>query len=230
MKKLNEKKILIDSSSLVESFDYKQNEKGEKIMFIEGLFSKSDVVNGNRRNYPKAVLKYAINEMLPRIKKRSVTGELGHPDERLETIPEREAILITEISWDDVKGEAWGVCEVLNYGPGSHGFMLEKRIERKIPTGISSRATGSLSNSDVQGVSMVNEDLEIYCYDVVCEPSNPGSWLNLKEGKWLNLNEAMLYEKVLEESKKCPGKNTMDRDCKKLLYQYFDEAIKNATR
>ncbi len=213
-----DKKLIIDFSSILEGYDYTTiNEK--KVMSFHGLFSKADVVNGNNRTYPEVVLKCAVNKLLPAISERRITGELGHPAERMETLPDMESHLIVELNWNGLSKEASGRAEVLNYGPGSKGFLLEQRFLHKVKTGLSSRGSGSLRSTAVPGVQEVCEDLEFITYDVVCDPSSPGSWMDIKEAK--------LYEQVLRESKKQVGSYTFDREFKKILHAYIDVAGQN---
>lgn len=213
--------VMTDFSSLCESFDYKT--QGEnKVMVLEGLFSKADVVNGNKRMYPSPVLKMACNKLIPKVNERAVTGELGHPADRLESLPQLESHVITEVVWNEAKKEVYGKAEVLNYGPGTMGHILEQRILHKIKTGISSRACGSVENTEVPNVVRVCEDLEIFTYDIVTEPSSPGSWVSLKE--------ALLYENLVHELKKMPGCATFDQSCKKLLREYIDREFAKADK
>jgi len=207
-------KLLIDFASLLEGHSYIKGKDGQQVMTLEGLFSKAEVVNGNNRTYPAPILKRAIDLLMPKVNERSVTGELGHPADRIESLPQLESHLISSLRWDDGSKEVWGLLEVLNYGPGSMGYLLEQRILHKVKTGISSRATGSTEPTEVSGVVQVCEDLRVATYDIVTDPSNPGSWVGLKE--------ARLYEQVLAESRKQVGNLTMDVNFKKALFEYFD--------
>jgi hypothetical protein len=207
-------KLLIDFASLLEGHTYIKGKDGQDVMTLEGLFSKAEVVNGNRRTYPAPILKRAIDRLCEKVNDRAVTGELGHPADRIESLPQLESHLITRLTWVDPGKEVFGLLEVLNYGPGSMGYLLEQRILHKVKTGISSRATGSTEPTEVSGVVRVCEDLAIATYDIVTDPSNPGSWVGLKE--------ARLYEQVLQESQKQVGNRTMDADFKKLIFAYFD--------
>jgi hypothetical protein len=220
MNHTGKKEILCEQVSIIEGYKYVNESGGDKIMFLEALLSKAEVVNGNKRTYPKPVLKSAFNKIYEKIKSRSVTGELGHPEKRLETLPQYESHLVSEANWDESTGEIIGTLEVLNYDKGSPGYILEQRIKHRVRTGVSSRGCGSIEDSEIPGVSRVCEDLEIVTWDIVTEPSNPGSWVDLRE--------AVLYEQLLVEAKKISGQKTLDRDLKKLLHEYIDISIENS--
>jgi hypothetical protein len=50
-----------------------------------------------------------------------------------------------------------------------------------VTLGISSRALGSVRES--QGKTIVEDDLQLICFDIVSEPSTKGAFLGLSESK-----------------------------------------------
>ena len=66
--------VFEDTKSLIA-----EKESGEKDYYIEGIFLQGEVVNGNKRNYPMAVLDKAVEEYQPMIDAKRALGELNHP-------------------------------------------------------------------------------------------------------------------------------------------------------
>jgi hypothetical protein len=107
-------------------------------------------------------------------------GELDHPAES--TVPElKNAAMTIEDIW--YKGtEVWGRIKLLNAfmpetAPGkmARGIVLNGKT-----LGISSRALGSVYQ-DQNGYDVVEDDLEIICWDLVSRPSTYDANLRLAE-------------------------------------------------
>lgn len=152
---------------------------GSPILLKRVLLQKADAENRNRRIYPKPVLERVIdkynNEM---VKTRRALGELDH---RTSMVVELKNVshIITEMWWED--DSVYGNVEILDSEEFPSGRIAAGLIRRKIPVGISSRALGSVSESN--GISRVNDDLALSCFDLVSYESTIGSTLNpLNEG------------------------------------------------
>ena len=85
------------------------------------------------------------------------------------------------------------------------GKTLRALVEGGCAIGISSRGTGSVMEQG--GKSIVQEDFELVCFDVVSEPSTPGAFMmreakdfGLKENKNIFLN---FFTKIKIFKKKC---------------------------
>jgi len=61
------------------------------------------------------------------------------------------------------------------------GKILESLVNDGVTLGISSRALGSVHES--QGKTIVEEDLQLICFDIVSEPSTNGAFMSLAESK-----------------------------------------------
>ena len=85
---------------------------------------------------------------------------------------------IVDIYWDG--NTVMGKIEIL---PTPSGNILKALLESNIKLGVSSRGMGSLQeNSD--GLLEVQDDFDLFCWDFVSTPSNPGSYMTtLNEGK-----------------------------------------------
>lgn len=60
------------------------------------------------------------------------------------------------------------------------GQVLRSLVDSGVKLGISSRGLGTVS--DTGGVSEVNDDFQLICFDFVSEPSTPGAFM-VKEAK-----------------------------------------------
>ena len=76
----------------------------------------------------------------------------------------------------------YGKVEIL---PTPSGKIIEALISRKCKPGISSRALGSLQREN--NVNVVQDDLQIICWDFVSEPSTPGAFM-MAEAKQYDAN------------------------------------------
>ena len=71
-----------------------------------------------------------------------------------------------------------GKIEVLDTPSGK---ILKELVKSGVKLGISSRGLGS-TKSDNKGNTIVEDDFQLICFDMVSEPSTPGAFV-LKEGK-----------------------------------------------
>ena len=60
------------------------------------------------------------------------------------------------------------------------GKILRSLVERGCAIGISSRGMGSVTENN--GQTIVEDDFQLICFDVVSEPSTPGAFM-MKEAK-----------------------------------------------
>lgn len=173
------------------NFDIKV-EKDDKKLYITGLFSSAEKKNNNGRIYPKSILEREISKLQVGCKDKTVLGELSHPTERAETLFEKAAIMIEDLSW---KGnDVYGKAKVLNT---PNGFILRGLIKDGVKVGISSRGLGEV-NED----GSVKDSLKLLTYDMVQNPSNIGSWVNgIYEGKEFNLIDVKKSELSEEEKR-----------------------------
>lgn len=175
-------------------------EDPKKSLYLTGLFSSANKKNQNGRIYPKEILMREVDKLSESISNNSCYGEAGHPIDRAETLPERIAIMVEDLSWknDDVYGKA----KVMRKTP--HGSVIAGVIEENGRLGISSRGLGTVNEE----TNEVNEDFRLLTYDSVTSPSNYGSWVDgILEGVEFNLpdtSKQISYEdvkKVMNENK-----------------------------
>ena len=89
---------------------------------------------------------------------------------------------MTDIWMDGNK--VMGKLEVL---PTPAGDILKGLVNAGVKIGISSRGLGSVRES--LGGTMVNEDFQLICFDVVQEPSTPGAFIGPSTRVSFGMNE-----------------------------------------
>lgn len=140
-------------------------------IYMVGIIQKGDTPNRNGRIYPFEILKRECERYLNEdIKDGQSYLELDHPAES--TVPElKNAAATLEDIW--YKGlEIWGKVKILNAYASAGDPALKARniILNEKTLGISSRALGSVYQGE-QGYDIVEDDLEIICWDLVSKPS-----------------------------------------------------------
>jgi len=167
---------------------------GSPMLLKRVLLQKADAENRNRRKYPKPVLERVIDKYNDEmVKTRRALGELDH---RSSMVVELKNVshIITEMWWED--DSVYGNVEILDSEEFPSGRIAAGLIRRKIPVGISSRALGSVSESN--GISTVNDDLALSCFDLVSYESTIGSTLNpLNEGFSVADNKFAKFDDIL---------------------------------
>jgi len=158
---------------------------------LKGILQKADTLNQNGRIYPKNILEREIDNYQKYILEHRATGQLDHPDDSV--------VALKEISHNIIKtwwegNVVWGMLEVLHT---PNGNILQQLLEDGIKLGISSRGVGSTEKDG--DYSIVQDDFQLICWDMVNEPSTPGAFMlpehaaYMPEGKELKLNDAF-YE------------------------------------
>ena len=80
-----------------------------------------------------------------------------------------------------------GKLEVL---PTPSGDILKGLVNAGVKIGISSRGLGSVRES--REGTLVNEDFQLICFDIVQEPSTPGAFVGVRRS--YSMNEGMTKE------------------------------------
>ena len=149
-----------------------------RAFYLTGILQKGNTENGNRRKYPTHVLEREMKNYEMLIKQRRAYGELDHPDTSVVDL--KNASHMVTRYW--MEGEkVMGVIKLLETPAGE---IVKGIIRSGGQIGISSRGLGSVVNES-NGVSMVQEDFQLICFDIVADPSTPGAFMNPKR-----INEA----------------------------------------
>jgi len=160
-------------------------------LLVEGVLATAEVKNGNGRYYSKDLWEREMNKYAELVEQRRSMGELDHPESSVVNL-KNVSHLISDFWWDG--DNVMGKIEIL---PTPSGNILKELIGHGVTVGVSSRGMGSLQ--DRGGVMEVQDDFELLCWDFVSTPSNPGSFMTLKEGKENNINQYAKANSIVTE-------------------------------
>jgi len=138
-------------------------------VFLVGVCQKAGTKNGNGRIYKKETLQREVENYQKAISERRSLGELDHPDDSVVNL-KNCSHLITKMWWDG--DSVMGKIEVLDTPSGQ---VLKELVKSNIKLGISSRGLGSVKQQD--GNTIVEDDFQLICFDMVSDPSTPGAYL-----------------------------------------------------
>lgn len=174
---------------------------------IKGIGITADVVNGNGRRYPTAVLRAAIDELNTHLHESAgqgrfipLLGEAEHPSDKPSGRPNLAETVVrwTEILFDGTEVLLEG--KVLETSKGKDILAL---LEGGVLPGISQRGYGE-AKTIKEGGQTVEEitALTITGYDLVLEPSDPEARITIlesvEEDKTMNIEE---LKKLIAENK-----------------------------
>lgn len=150
---------------------------------LDVVLQKYGVQNANGRIYPESVLKREVNKYQKLIDSRMALGECNHPAESTIDLG-RISHNIIECHWENhtlvgkiefnlTEGfRRYGICSSL-------GDTCANLIINGYKIGVSSRGIGTVENR--LGKTIVCDDFELLCWDIVATPSTPGSYIGHKE-------------------------------------------------
>ena len=138
-------------------------------MMLSGLMQCAETKNGNGRVYPKAILEREIENYSRLVSQNRALGELDHPDSSVINLA-NASHMVTKIWMEG--NECKGTIRVLNTPSGA---ILRSLVESGCQLGISSRGMGSVRESN--GVTLVEDDFQLICFDMVSDPSTPGAFM-----------------------------------------------------
>ena len=141
----------------------------EGACILSGVMQMSETQNGNGRVYPHKILMREVNNYMKMVDERRALGELDHPDTSVINLA-NASHLVTAIWMEDNK--CMGKIEVLNTPSGR---VLQELVKAGCKLGISSRGMGSVTERN--GVTMVEDDFQLICFDMVSDPSTPGAFM-----------------------------------------------------
>jgi len=147
-------------------------------MMLTGKLQEADVQNGNGRVYPMTVMEREVQKYKALVEDRRALGELDHPDSSIINLV-NVSHMVTEV-WMDGPS-VMGKLKVLETPSGQ---ILKALVESGVKTGISSRGMGSVREQ--MGKTIVEDDFQLICFDIVSEPSTPNAFMSLQENKLMN--------------------------------------------
>jgi len=137
--------------------------------YLSGLMQMSETKNGNNRVYPAAILEREVNNYKKMVRERRALGELDHPEDSVINL-KNASHLVVDIWMDGNK--CMGKIEVLNTPSGN---ILKNLVDSGVKMGISSRGMGSIREEN--GRTIVEDDFQLICFDMVSDPSTPGAFM-----------------------------------------------------
>ena len=143
-------------------------------MILSGRMQTCGVRNGNGRVYARPILEREVKNYSRIVQERRALGELDHPEDSVVNL-KNASHMVTDLWWDG--NDVMGKVQVLNTPSGQ---CLRSLVESGVKLGISSRGLGTVTEKN--GVSEVNDDFQLICFDFVSEPSTPGAFM-IKEAK-----------------------------------------------
>ena len=153
-------------------------------MMLSGVMQMADTVNGNGRIYPYNVLMKELKNYQKIVKEKRALGELDHPEDSVINL-KNASHMVTDVWWQN--NDVMGKVQVLNTPSGR---ILQDLVGSGVTLGISSRGLGSVHESN-NGQSVVEDDFQLICFDIVSEPSTTNAYLALSESRQRELqNEA----------------------------------------
>ena len=155
--------LSVDKNILKES-----KEKYGKLI-LKGIIQRANTLNQNGRVYPLDVLQREVKNYQKFIDEGRALGELDHPDSSVVEL-KNASHLITEVWW---KGnDVMGKMKILDTPAGQ---IAKQLVQGGVQLGISSRGLGSTRQQG--GTTMVEDDFQLLCFDLVSEPSTTGAFL-----------------------------------------------------
>ena len=166
--------MLLTDTLILENVSVIEESSSKGTMVIEGVFQRADEPNNNKRLYSEGLLNREITRLEESLGNRRLMGELDHPSHDSVKLSNVSHV-VTQL---EMRGkEMVGRAELLSTPAG---LTAQALVKGGVGVGISSRGTGTLSDSD-DGVKIVNEDYKLLTFDLVAAPSTRGAWPSLKE-------------------------------------------------
>lgn len=167
------------------TFEYDEEEvkkaDADKPLVLKGILQRCNALNQNGRVYPKEILLREIENYKKLIQENRAFGELDHADSPIVNL--KNASHIIKEVWIDGEGVVYGKVQILDTPAGN---IIKGIIKAGARPGISSRALGNVLE-DHDGVKIVQEDLQIICWDFVSEPSTHGAFM-MAEAKQIDVS------------------------------------------
>lgn len=160
-------------------------------LFLSGVIQRAEHLNGNGRVYPRPILQREMSTYRKLIEEGRAVGELDHPDSSVVNL-RNVSHKVTDCWWDG--DNVYGKLQVLNTPSGQ---TLRALVEGGVKIGISSRGLGSVVES--AGRTLVEDDFQLICFDIVQEPSTSGAFLFQEEKQRLHENKNVKINSLLDD-------------------------------
>jgi hypothetical protein len=181
----------LDYSDDLLTEEERQGNKAGIHLVVAGKIQCAESKNGNGRIYPKPILEREIKNYTKLVKEGRAIGELDHPDSSVVELKNASHVM-TEVWW---KGnDVMGKMKILNTPAGQ---IAKQLVEGGVQLGISSRGLGSTRQEGE--TTMVEEDFQLLCFDLVSEPSTTGAYLVAESQVKTHLTKADRINRALND-------------------------------
>ena len=160
-------------------------------LILAGKIQMCNEQNGNGRVYPQGILEREIKNYGKLVKECRSLGELDHPDESVINL-KNASHLITQVWWEG--NSVMGKLKILDTPAGQ---IAKQLVEGGVQLGISSRGLGSTRQQG--SVTMVEDDFQLLCFDLVSEPSTTGAFLVAESKIKTHLTKADRINRALND-------------------------------
>ena len=178
------------SNDLLSEEERQGNQQGIHLV-LAGKIQAAGKKNGNGRIYPKPILEREMKNYQKLVKEGRAVGELDHPDSSVIEL-KNASHLITEVWWDG--DDVMGKLKILDTPAGK---IAKDLVKGGVQLGISSRGLGSTRQE--RGITMVEDDFQLLCFDLVSEPSTTGAYLVAESKVRTNLTKADRINRALND-------------------------------
>lgn len=141
------------------------------VIYLTGVMQRADAKNGNGRVYSQDILRREVRNYMKTVKESRACGELDHPEDSVVNL-KNSSHMVTSLWWEGK--DLMGKIKVLST---PSGMILKALIDDGVKLGISSRGLGSVRES--MGETVVEDDFQLICFDIVSEPSTQGAYMNV---------------------------------------------------
>jgi len=193
---MNKKYVLqefmnLDYSDSLLTEEEKAGNKSGIHLVLAGKIQAAGKKNGNGRIYPRPILEREMKNYTKLVKEGRAIGELDHPDSSVVEL-KNASHLVTEVWWngDDVMGK----MRILDTPAGK---IAKDLVKGGVQLGISSRGLGS--TREEAGTTMVEDDFQLLCFDLVSEPSTTGAYLVAESQVKTHLTKADRINRALND-------------------------------
>ena len=145
------------------------------IKFLVGVMQRFGEKNSNGRIYSEEILRREVKNYKTLIEEHRAYGELDHPNDAVVNL-QKASHRVVDLWWDG--NDLMGKVRVLSTPCGN---ILSSLIDDDGVLGMSSRGVGSTRVSN--GVTMVEDDFQLICFDIVADPSTKGAYMHLNESQ-----------------------------------------------
>lgn len=144
-------------------------------VFLSGVMQRCDEENGNKRVYRESILKREVSNYMKIVKENRACGELDHPEDSVVNL-KNASHMVTSLWWEGK--DLMGKIKILSTPAG---LILKALVGDGVKIGISSRGLGSVKEH--QGKTLVEDDFQLICFDIVSEPSTQGAYMMMNESR-----------------------------------------------